>query len=322
MSILVAGAGGFVGRRLVEKLHAEGRPVVAGVRKPRERFARLGIEQRVFDAERDDSVRDAFVGITHVVNCIMGSPAAMVGATANLVATAAEAGVQRFVHFSSIAVFGNAEGEIGDDFPVGQNVDAYGQAKIECEHLVRNAQRLGLRTVILRPALIYGPGSEQWTGRIARLLRWSRLGDLGPAGDGVCNLIHVDDVVGAAIAALDRPEAANRAFNLAMADAPAWNRYLLDFNRALGFTPAFRVPGRNLRIETKLIAIPLKIAEIVTGRIGFGARFVPDLISPGLARLFSLDARYHSGRADVVLGPSSVSYAEGLRQSAAWAGER
>lgn len=318
MSILVAGAGGFVGRRLVEKLHAQGRPVIAGVRKPREGFTRMGIEQRVFDAERPETLLPAFESVTHVVNCIMGSPAAMVASTRNLVNASVKAGALRFVHFSSIAVFGNAEGEIGDDFPVGQNVDAYGQAKIECEHIVRTAQEAGLRTVILRPALIYGPGSDQWTGRIARLLRWNRLGDLGAAGDGVCNLIHVDDVVAAAMAALDRPEAANRAFNLAMADAPGWNRYLMDFGRALGFTPVFRVPGRNLRIETKLIAIPLKIAGIVAGKIGFGQKFVPDLISPGLARLFHLDARYHSARADIVLGSPSIGYAEGLRQSAAW----
>lgn len=322
MSILVAGAGGFVGRRLVEKLHAEGRPVIAGVRKPRDGFARLGIEQRVFDAEKPETLAPALAGVTHVVNCIMGSPAVMVGSTRNLLDASIKAGVQRFVHFSSIAVFGNAEGEIDDDFPVGQNVDAYGQAKIDCEHLVRKAQQEGLRTVILRPALIYGPGSEQWTARIARLLRWSRLGDLGAAGDGICNLIHVDDVVAAAIAALDRPEAANRAFNLAMAEAPNWNRYLMDFGHSLGFTPVFRVPGRNLRIETKLVAIPLKIAEIVTGKFGFGQRLVPDLISPSLGRLFNLEARYHSARADIVLGPPAVGYAEGLRQSADWVNQR
>ena len=322
MSILVAGAAGFVGRRLVGKLQAEGRSVIAGVRKPNDAFARLGIEQRIFDAEKPETLASALMGVTQVVNCIMGSPASMIASTRNLLDAAVKAGVQRFVHFSSIAVFGNAEGEIGDDFPVGQNVDAYGQAKIDCEHLVLKAQQQGLRTVILRPALIYGPGSEQWTGRIARLLRWSRLGDLGAAGDGICNLIHVDDVVAAAIAALDRPEAANKAFNLAMADAPDWNRYFKDFSRVLGFKPVFRVPGRNLRIETKLVAIPLKIAEIVTGKIGFGRGLVPDLISPSLARLFNLDARYHSARADIVLGPPAVSYAEGLRQSADWAGKR
>ncbi|HRE20454.1 MAG TPA: NAD-dependent epimerase/dehydratase family protein [Rhabdaerophilum sp.] len=322
MSILVAGAGGFVGRRFVEKLRAEGRPVIAGVRKPRESFERMGVEQRVFDAGNPETLAPALKGVTHIVNCIMGGPAEMVASTRNLTEVAVKVGVQRFVHFSSIAVFGNAEGEIGDDFPVGQNVDAYGQAKIDCEHLIRKAQQEGLRTVILRPALIYGPGSEQWTARIARLLRWGRLGDLGAAGDGICNLIHVDDVVAAAVAALDRPEAVNRAFNLAMAEAPSWNRYLMDFSRSLGFTPVFRVPGRNLRIETKLVAIPLKIAAIVTAKLGFGQHLVPDMISPSLGRLFDLEARYHSARADIVLGPSSIGYAEGLRQSADWIGQR
>ena len=57
--------------------------------------------------------------------------------------------------------------------------------------------------VILRPTCVFGPGSTQWTTRIARLLKARRIGDLGSAGDGGCNLAFIDDVVAAVLAALD-----------------------------------------------------------------------------------------------------------------------
>jgi 2-alkyl-3-oxoalkanoate reductase len=318
MTILVAGAAGFVGRRLVEKLQARGEKVIAGVRTKRDRFERLGVEQRVFDAGDPVAVKAAMDGITEVINCVMGSAETMVAATRVLLAEARESRVRRFVHFSSIAVFGNAEGEIGDEHLQGQNVDAYGQAKIDCEGLVRAAQKAGLATVILRPGLIYGPGSEQWTARIGRLLQAGRLGDLGAEGDGTCNLVYLDDVADAAIAALSAPTAAGKAFNLALANAPSWNRYLLDFARALGAVPVNRIPSRQLKFETKLIAIPLKIAAILAARLRLGGRFLPDAITPGLGRLFSLEARYHSARADAVLGAQATSYAGGLKQSSDW----
>jgi 2-alkyl-3-oxoalkanoate reductase len=317
-AVLVVGAAGFVGRRLVERLHARGIRAIAGVRKARPAFAQRGIEQRVFDATDPAAARTAMAGVSHLVNCVMGPAPVMIASTKALLEAAGAGGVVRNVEFSSIAVFGNAEGAIGDDHPQGRNVDAYGQAKMDCEALVRMAQRQGLETLILRPALIYGPGSVPWTARIARLLQARRLGDLGAMGDGLCNLIHIEDVVEAAIAGLFAGDAAGKAFNLASADAPSWNRYLLDFARALGATPVHRLTARQLKLETKGLAIPLKIAEIVTGKLGFGRAWVPDPITPGLSRLFALQARYHSSAAAEILGPPRIPYAEGIAQSAAW----
>jgi nucleoside-diphosphate-sugar epimerase len=317
MKVLVAGAGGFVGRRLVERLATLGVPVVAGVRAARGYFSAAAIEQRLFDATDAEATRQALAGITHVVNLVMGDGPTMVRSTRNLAESAQELRLTRLVHASSIAVFGHAEGLIGDDHPQGQNADAYGQAKIDCEDIVAEFAVKGLGTVILRPALIYGPGSEPWTARIGRLVQSGRLGDLGASGDGRCNLIHLDDVVEALIAALGAIEAEGRAFNLAMPDPPRWNRYLMDFARSINALPVARVPARNLRIETKLVAIPLKVAEIAGGKIG-RPRLLPDPITPSLGRLFALDATYHSLEADRVLGAQRIGYEAGLADAAAW----
>ncbi len=315
MKVLVAGASGFVGSRVVTALQArEAGSVRAGLRREREDFSSLGIRQSVMDASDPASLPQALDGVTHVVNAIMGSPAAMIETTKNLLAAAKAAGVTRFVHLSSIAVFGGQEGLIRDDAPYGTDVDAYGAAKIECEKLVRAS---GLEWVILRPALIHGAGSEPWTGRIGRLLRQRRLGDLAERGDGLCNLILVEDVVAAILAAMDRPEAAGHAFNLADPDPVTWNRFLMDFALEIGATPVHRLPGWQWKLE-KLAAIPLKVLTIVRDKAKIRRLPVPDAITPSFARLFAQVVRYDPAAVDRLLGFPRTPYSEGLRRATTW----
>lgn len=319
MKVLVAGAAGFVGRRIVEALQREpGVEVVAGVRSARPHFERMGISQRVFDGEDAASVRTAMTGVSHVVNCVMGSAAAMIATTRNLAENARAAGVRRLVHFSSIAVFGDATGLVSDSAPVSRNVDGYGQAKITCETIISGAHADGIETVILRPALIYGPGSQQWTGRIGRLLRANRLGDLGAGGDGLCNLVFIDDVVLAVIEALKRPDLDGRAINLAMANPPTWNRYLMDFAREIGAVPVARVSSRQLKLETRLVAIPLKLMEIACDKLRLRFLRISDPITPGLARLFTQEVRYGSSPIESLLGQAETEYSQGLKAAAEW----
>jgi nucleoside-diphosphate-sugar epimerase len=317
MKVLVLGATGFVGARLVRALAAEkGVIVVAGLRRERPDFRTLGIEQRVIEATDAQSVQAGLSGITHVINCVMGSNDVMVAGTKALCAAMATAGCKRLVHFSSTAVFGGTEGLVGDNAPFSTDVDAYGRAKIECESLVRAAS--GIEAIILRPALIHGPGAEQWTARIGRLLRWHRLGDLGPMGDGLCNLIFIDDVVQAAVRALHIEVESGSAFNLAEPDPPTWNCYLMDFAREIRAVPAHRLPGWQLKLETKLLAVALKVTQIVARKIRLGRLPIPDPVTPSFARLFAQEIRFDPSGADQLLGLKRTPYREGLTQAAAW----
>jgi nucleoside-diphosphate-sugar epimerase len=319
MKVLVLGAAGFVGSRLVKALSMRADlAVIAGLRRERPAFRASGVEQRVIEATDAASLQAGLQGVTHVINCVMGSNEAMVAATKLLCEAMLNAGCERLVHFSSTAVFGNAEGLIDDLAPIGRNVDAYGQAKVECEALVRAASAKGLGTVILRPALIHGPEAEQWTARIGRLLRWKRLGDLGPSGDGLCNLIYVDDVIDATLRALVAPEANGMAFNLADPDPPSWNRYFMDFAKATGAVPVHRLPGWQLKLETKLIAIALKAAQIIVGKTKLTQFAIPDPVTPSFARLFSQDIRFSPVHVDSVLGFKRTAYPESIAQAAAW----
>jgi nucleoside-diphosphate-sugar epimerase len=237
----------------------------------------------------------------------------MLAATRNLCATA---GLRRIVHLSSMAVYGPATGLVDEAHTLDAGGGWYGEAKIACEAMMNSFSAAGGEGVILRPGCIHGPHSEQWTGRIGRLLRHQRIGDLGAAGDGICNLIYIDDVAAAVVAALQQPDIAGQAFNLGDPHPETWNAYFMAFARAIGATPVRRITGRWLKIE-KLLAIPLKIAEIAAGRAGLG-RLVPDPVPGSLMGLWRQDIQLDHQKADSYLRFPRTPPAQAIANAAAW----
>jgi len=305
--ILVLGGDGFIGSRVVSALAASGwaKPVAAGRAS---RPARPGSERIRLDATDADALKRALETVEGVVDCVAG--AGMTATARNLAASGVDIPV---VHLSSMAVYGSAEGTLTEDAPLLADLGPYSQAKAEAEAMAASHRR----AVILRPGCVYGPGSAQWSGRIARLLKARRIGDLGAGGDGCSNLVHVDDVAAAALAALRVPAAAGRAYNLAMAGAPSWNDYFLMFARALGAVPIARLSERRMAIEGKLLAPPLKVAEILAGRAGL-ARLVPPPVPPSLVRLWRQEIRLSSARAERELNLAWRDLPPALAETAAW----
>jgi 2-alkyl-3-oxoalkanoate reductase len=281
-SVLVLGASGFIGARLVAALSAgTAYQPVAASRHP-------GANGIALDATDPAALRAALRGVDRVVNCIAGSDRTMIDSTQALCDAARTVPPGRIVHLSSMAVYGAATGLVREDHPPVPPVSGYGQAKAECERIIGNYVRNGGDAVILRPTCVFGPGSPQWTTRLARLLQAGRIGDLGPAGDGVCNLVDIDDVVTAIIHALDRPEAAGRTFNVSSTAEQSWNEFLVRFARALGATPVKRITPRRQKLEVKVLAPLCKIA----------GKFVhapwAEAITPSLAALWAQDIRIDS----------------------------
>jgi len=102
-----------------------------------------------------------------------------------------------------------------------------------------------------------------------------------------------------------------------MRGAPSWNDYFLMFARALGAVPIARLSHRRLAVEGKLLAPPLKIAEILAGKAGL-ARLVPPPVPPSLLRLWRQEIHLSSALAEAELGIAWRDLGAGLAETAAW----
>jgi len=311
--VLVLGASGFIGRRVIATLAAtDGITPVAGVH--RASLHASSIESLPVDACNEESLLGALSGMDAVVNCVAGSPATI---AANALALRAAAGRSKssphIIHLSSMAVYGSATGEIDENTELNGDLGPYSEAKITAE----TALSAYPRTTLLRPGCVYGPGSAQWSERIARLLLTRRVGDLGADGDGICNLIHVDDVATAILTALHTTASEGQAFNLVAPAAPTWNDYFLQYARALGAVPIARVSHRRMLLETRLFAPPLKVAELGLSRLKLHALRAPPPIPPSLLRLFQQEIKLKWQKAEQILRMQWTPLNEGLSAAAA-----
>jgi nucleoside-diphosphate-sugar epimerase len=312
--ILVLGANGFIGRKLVAALvAADWAAPIAGVRiapaAPQE-----DVEHRVVDATDEAAVASALIGVDAVVNCVVGKTIAISqGARALFAAASRASTTPRIVHLSSMSVYGNASGLVDESAALSADLGPYAAAKIQAEQLAAGYPSC----VILRPGCEYGPTSPQWSIRIADLLMARRLGDLGANGDGYCNLVHVDDVVAAILLGL-QPQLKSAVFNLSTPDPPTWNEYLIRYGRLLKAVPIKRISQRRLKIETKILGPALKILELGLEAAKLGKLRTPPPIPPSMARLMRQEIKLDVQRAEQTLGIRWKSLDAGMEETADW----
>lgn len=215
--VLVTGASGFLGGRLVELMLADPRwSVRAMAHRPGRavRLARHEVEIVWADLLKADELRRAVEGMDAVVHCAYGADANVaravtVDGTRLLVQAAKEAGVKRFVHVSTIAVHSYSPPPVvTEDSPYVPSGDAYCDAKIEAERIVRE---IDPSAVVLRMGNIYGPFSAPWAVRPLAHIRAGKV-SVVEGGEYVSNMVFVDNAAEAILLALDSDRAVGEVF--------------------------------------------------------------------------------------------------------------
>ncbi len=311
-SILVLGADEFIGRKVLQGLAATdwAKPIAAVRRR-----GQSTMDERLIEVSRPESVRSAMEGVAAAVNCISGSAEVIVSsAKAVFEAAAAIAPAMRVVHISSMTVYGTAVGSVAESAPLRGDLGPYSAARVAAEAIAASYPRV----VIFRPGCEFGPGSDYWGVRIARCLLAGRLGDLGAGGDGYCNLIDIENLVDAVIRALASPHLERGVFNLGHPDAPTWNDFLTRYAIALRAVPVRRISARRLALEGKVLAPPMKAAEILARLCRVDARFVPTPIPPSLLRVMRQEIRLDTRRVETELGLRWKDLDASVAQTARW----
>ncbi len=147
----------------------------------------------------------------------------------------AGASVRRFVHFSTTDVYGHpGTAAIEETYASRRFSNWYAQTKLNAEREVREAEASGaFETVILRPATVYGPGSSEVVGGIARAIRDRNmlLIDGGRSDAGLC---FVENLLDAALLALEHDAAPGLAFNVSDGLGVTWREFTDGLAEGLG----------------------------------------------------------------------------------------
>jgi predicted dehydrogenase/nucleoside-diphosphate-sugar epimerase len=260
--VLVTGATGFIGARIVEHLHLSGeRRVRAGIHQwsSAARLGRFPVDIALMDLMDPVQIEKGLEGVTHVIHCAKGPGGATEEGTRNLLEAALKKEVARFVHLSTTEVYGEVSGEITEEFPFQYTGNEYSRSKIEAEKACWEYQKKGLPLVVLRPSIVYGPFSNNWTLHFARMLQEGTWGEYEKIGEGTCNLIYVDDLVRAALTVLDHDAVIGEAFHVTGPDLITWNEYFHQFNSALGLPPLAKISAGRAGLKTTLM-LPVRSA--------------------------------------------------------------
>jgi nucleoside-diphosphate-sugar epimerase len=327
---LITGASGFIGGRLAARMAAQGRAVRCLARESSDVSALLALGVPVVRGDLLDrsSLRAATRGCRQVVHCaalvsdwagVAEIRAANVTGTRNLLEAAAEESVARFVQVSTTDIYGHPGNPSVDEAatpPPGAHPIAnwYAQSKLEAEQLVRQAaEERALEAVILRPATVYGPGSEDVVGEIARAIRGGHMLLIG-GGRTDAGLCYVENLIDAILLALDRPVAASFAFNVTDGLSVSWRRFTADLAAGLGSRPP-------------RLSIPYPLAHLI-GRAMEGAYRLlhgatglttPPLLSRQAVQVLGREQDFSTELAQTVLGwRPRVSYADGIAATLDW----
>jgi len=316
--LAVTGSGGFIGLRMAERARERGmrvRGLELGAEAARRAEAQ-GFETIVGDVNDSDAVRRLCAGASVVFHTAAivdegGEWARFrevnVEGTRHVASVARDAGVRRFVHLSSVMVYGfDFPRFVSEAGPFRGEGNPYCQTKIESEEALRALHRPGsFETIVIRPGDVYGPGSVPWVIRPVELMKRG-LFMLIDGGRGIMNHVHVDNLIDGIFAALDR-DVTGEAFNLTDGAETSFREY---------FTRLGALVGRK-----RFPSLPRPVAIAAFGAMARGARLLgrKPLAEPSAVPFVTRPHTYSIEKARSWLGyQPKVTLDEGMRELAAW----
>lgn len=276
VTVLVTGANGFIGSHACKAFHSMGHQVRAVIRSCVEE----SIYEVIFaDLTESLSVND-IIGVDVILHFAARAEAVVefpeenykyfdinVTGTRNLLEVAKEAGVRRFIFFSSVKAMGESSEFLLDENDKCLPVTAYGRSKLEAERLVLNGGYVP-EPVVLRLPMVYGVTKKGSLPKLIRAISKKRFPPMPELGNKR-SMVHVDDVVQAALLVMNRDEAIGQIF--IVTDGLAYStRQIYDLIK------------ERLGMSESLLSIPL-VFFVMLALIG-------DLIGKVLGKRFIFDS--------------------------------
>jgi nucleoside-diphosphate-sugar epimerase len=314
--ILVTGANGYVGNVLVKRLTKDGHTVRAFCKNQKhvKEFLDLGVEVAFGNVSSYDSVVQAMTGIESVIHLasIHGKltleqmEGTNVTGVKNILEASHKSGVQHIIHFSSIAVYGEAinivEGHPRDPY------DDYGISKLHGEKLIEDfSSKFSVPKVsIIRPPHIYGPGGWSNLANMFKMVKRKRYAVIGD-GKALINAIYITDILDATILLLTKKE--------------CWGRdYIISDDQSYSIRKFSNILSKACQVKT-----PIRIPYTLAYFIGFSFEVIEKIsgrrmpLSRGRVINITRSRSYKIDKASRELGFSpKIHFEEGSIIAAKW----
>jgi dihydroflavonol-4-reductase len=322
MKIFLTGGSGFIGSRLaplaVQAGHAV--TVVTPINTPTEKarcdaLTKAGISVVTAPLEDSATLARELQGKDAVIHLAAAQHEAEqpesyfhrinVDGTRNLLDLASKAGVRRFVHGSTIGVYGSAaDGSLDEDSPLAPD-NPYGRTKMAAEKVVREFVS-PMEWTIIRISETYGPGDM----RLLKLFKGVKKGRFPIIGNGqnLHQVIYVDDLSRGLLAACSEPAANKQTVVLAGSEKITTSDMVSSVSDAIG----------NTNQAPQVPMWPFMLAAMF-----FEATFSPLGLKPPIHRrrldFFRKSFFFSNARAQNVLNfRPQVPFREGARNTAEW----
>jgi predicted dehydrogenase/nucleoside-diphosphate-sugar epimerase len=291
-TVLVTGATGGIGGRLVEKLVIEHQAqvrVLAHNLSNLSRVGRLPVSIYAGDVTDPDSVDRAVQGCDCVFHCAyaFGAPPAeqervALDGSRNIAEAVLRHKVGRLVYVSTVSVYEPmADGDLDETAPKKPSGWTYPDAKKKAEKLVLELHdEHRLPVVVVQPTIVYGPFVKPWTqGPINQLSSGTVV--LPDDGSGLCNAVYIDDVTDALILAATRPDAIGQTFLVSGPEAVTWREFYHAYEEILGTTATGYMSPSEIQARYKRHSRSLRSAITRTLK-WLVTRAPPSVISLGM----------------------------------------
>lgn len=327
--VVVTGGGGFIGKALVKALLVRGYTVAVIGRNPYPDLMRQGVVCLRGDIRDRAFVRQALVGCETVFHVaakagIWGPRqeyfAINAGGTDNVLAACLENKVRHLIYTSTPSVvFDRADIQGGDEsLPyTRQPLCHYAASKIAAEQAVLAANSEELRTVAIRPHLVWGPGDRHL---IPRLLERGRAGLLKIVGNGTnrVDIAYIDNVVHAHLLAADNlhssATAAGQVFFVGQKEPVLLWSWINELFARVGIPPV-------------TASVPFSVAYAAGGMLELAATLIRQKTEPRMTRFLSHQLAhshwFSHRRAEQVLGYQElISTETGMDRLLHWLQEK
>ena len=321
--ILVTGGAGFLGKAVVNRLVDRGDQVRSLARNYYPDLEKMGVDQVQGDLSDPDAVARACEDRTIVYHIAAKGPPwgrydeyyqTNVVGTQNIIDSCLAQDQTSLIYTSTPNVVQNGRDIEGADesMPYPKKfITHYAKTKAMAEQLVVNASRNKLKSIILRPSKIWGPGDDQILTRlVARAKKLKQIGD----GKNLIDVTYIDDAADAHILAADKlkehPDLSGNIYFISQGQ-PVLAWYMInEFLKAAGCSPVKKsVPFRVAWVTGALLELVYKILHL--SKEPYITRFLAETVSQ--SNWFNIDA----AKRDLGYAPK-ISTPEGLRRLREW----